>query len=595
MTVRTTGYADMNNKDLLKKILENNKNNYMCVIKAKYPHLIDWINDSTPLLQSGTYSMKTKIYWVLNDLHDFPLCRKCGKPMIGKNVISTTEGYHESCSVKCASGRQERIQKIKNTCLEKYGVSNYTKTQEFQSKSKETCMKKYGVPYSFQSDNNKDKSRATCIERYGTASCMQNESIQNKVKQTNLKKYGVDNVFKSKKMQARIRNTLAEKYGADSPMKVQEIKEKACRLTNLSKLERSWYHNILGDPYSIPDFDRQFFIDHYSRDFEFEFICKKCGSKFTSSHYDGVHSRCKKCYPNTSSFEEKEIAEYIRTIYDGELVENSKNIIHPYELDIYIPSKKIAFEFDGLYWHSSQVLGLKGKASDYHLKKTEICESNGIRLIHIFEDEWRYKKEIVKRMICDILQSGLHGILPKLYEIKEIDQKTCKDFIDANHVLGYVNSSARLGMFVKDRLVSAMMFCQRRVSTGSRPESGKFELVRFCSLQDYDRLFCATKMLENFQKNYSPVEITAYSDRRWNNGRTLTKLGFVLDHVSKPSYWYIDNQCLRRYHRFEFRKSLQPSKLEKFDTNLTEKENMEANGYRTVYDCGSLVFKKSFV
>ena len=94
------------------------------------------------------------------------------------------------------------------------------------------------------------------------------------------------------------------------------------------------------------------------------------------------------------SLDENEIYHFIKDeLCITDALQRVRNIIHPYELDIYIPSKKIAIEYNGLIWHSEK---FKGKVFNYHLNKTENCEKIGIRLIHIFEDEWNEKKEIIK-------------------------------------------------------------------------------------------------------------------------------------------------------------------------------------------------------
>jgi len=43
------------------------------------------------------------------------------------------------------------------TCLRKYGVNHYSKTNEFREKTKKTCMKKYGVTNYAKTQNSKDK------------------------------------------------------------------------------------------------------------------------------------------------------------------------------------------------------------------------------------------------------------------------------------------------------------------------------------------------------------------------------------------------------------------------------------------------------
>ncbi|MBR4316364.1 MAG: hypothetical protein IKP65_05310 [Alphaproteobacteria bacterium] len=71
--------------------------------------------------------------------------------------------------------------------------------------------------------------------------------------------------------------------------------------------------------------------------------------------------------------------DFIKSIYPYDIIENDKTMIKPYELDIYIPEKQVAIEFDGIYWHNEE-----NKPKNYHLMKTELCEEKGIHLIHIF-------------------------------------------------------------------------------------------------------------------------------------------------------------------------------------------------------------------
>jgi hypothetical protein len=46
------------------------------------------------------------------------------------------------------------------------------------------------------------------------------------------------------------------------------------------------------------------------------------------------------------------------------------------------------------------------KDKNYHLNKTNLCNEKNIRLIHIFEDEWYNKKEIVKSKLTHILNKN---------------------------------------------------------------------------------------------------------------------------------------------------------------------------------------------
>ena len=136
----------------------------------------------------------------------------------------------------------------------------------------------------------------------------------------------------------------------------------------------------------------------------FKWKCCRCGNQFLSKfNYNFKclkrvkdHVRCLICFPYeivNISAEEIELFKFVKSLAP-DAIQSDRIIISPYELDIYIPSKNLAIEFDGLYWHSDE-----NKSNDYHLEKTNTCLRKGIRLIHIFEDEWREKRPIVESRI----------------------------------------------------------------------------------------------------------------------------------------------------------------------------------------------------
>lgn len=62
---------------------------------------------------------------------------------------------------------ENRIQSVKNTCIEKYGVDNPLKNDMVKNKIKQTLINKYGVEYSGQIEEAKEKRKKTCLEKYG--------------------------------------------------------------------------------------------------------------------------------------------------------------------------------------------------------------------------------------------------------------------------------------------------------------------------------------------------------------------------------------------------------------------------------------------
>lgn len=302
-----------------------------------------------------------------------------------------------------------------------------------------------------------------------------------------------------------------------------------------------------------------------------------------------VGNKCPKCSGTMYSTGEKEILAFIKDISSKKEViyNNYRDIDGISEIDIYIPSKHIAFEYNGLYWHSEEFAGKKK-----HLDKLNKCADNGIRLITIFEDEWLHKREIVKSKISNILGiPSERKIYARKCEVREISYDIKNTFLEENHILGKDSSATKLGLFFKNELVSVMTFCNIRKSLGNNYSEGLFELSRFASKLDTSVIGGFSKIFTYFIRNYEFTSIITYADLRWSEGNIYSVCNFEFSHVSDPSYWYIKNH--RRFHRYGFRKNVLSTRLNVFDDELTEYQNMYANGYKRIWDCGQLVYRYS--
>lgn len=309
--------------------------------------------------------------------------------------------------------------------------------------------------------------------------------------------------------------------------------------------------------------------------------CKKHGDfhQRANDHLNG-HG-CPIC-GNNMSLAENEINEYIEGLG---YVTNKKDrsILGNKEIDILVPSAKLGIEYDGLYWHSDEF-----RNKNYHINKTEECIAANIRLIHIFEDEWSDKKEIIKSMLSNILGKTHKKIYARSCEIREVEQKEKIDFLNANHIQGNVSSKINYGLYYNDELVSLMCFGKPRINLGSKnTKDDEYELLRFCNKLYTTVIGGASKLFKYFIKNYNPSLITSYCDRRWSIGSMYEILGFTLSHKSQPNYYYIQGN--NRKNRFKFRKS--ELIKEGFDSNKSESEIMKERGIHRIYDCGTLVFK----
>ena len=257
------------------------------------------------------------------------------------------------------------------------------------------------------------------------------------------------------------------------------------------------------------------------------------------------------------------------------------------ELDIYIPSKNIAIEYNGLIWHSEKF----NKNKKYHLIKTNECKNKGIRLIHIFEDEWLQHSDIIKSMLKNLFGITEHRIFARKCLVKSITSKQAMQFLDKNHIQGRCKAKYHYGLFYNDELVSLMTFGHTRQQRKyNKDYNNTYELLRFCNKLNTNVIGGASKLLKHFIDNIKPNEIITYADKRWSVGNLYETLGFVHTHDSKPNYFYIFGQ--KRENRFKYRKG----QLIKqgFDKNKTEHEIMLERGIYRIYDCGTMVYKWKF-
>lgn len=275
---------------------------------------------------------------------------------------------------------------------------------------------------------------------------------------------------------------------------------------------------------------------------------------------------------------EQEVKDFIKSL-DIEIKSNDRTLITPKELDIVIPSHKLAIEFNGLYWHSE----LAGKDRNYHLDKTKECNEAGYNVIHIFEHQWANKQEIIK----DIIRKRLDIVERKLFarkcEIKEVEIDEAKEFIEQNHLQGYASATYKIGLYYSNELVSIMTFGKSRYD-----KKCDWELVRFANKLGTNVIGGASRILKHFRKT-NVGSIISYCDISIFSGNLYKDLGFEFSHNAKPNYFYFDS-TLTTYSRVMFQKHKLKDKLDKFDPSKSEWENMVDNGFNRYWDCGNTVY-----
>ena len=481
------------------------------VIKKRYPEFYDYLINNYP----DDISFQEKVYWYFNGVSDKPKCLNCGNYV---KFINVKIGYALYCSKTCSNSSQEKKLKCVNTCIERYGGN---------------------APLC--SNNVKIKMVNTCIERYGVENCQQNKDISERTKNTCINKYGGQGNASNNIKQKYI-NTCIERYGVENSSQSDIVKEK------LSEIKRS---QIISTHNHIIE---------YIND-ENKLLCKcrcphpecnSCTDKFYIIDSSVLANRishnielCTNILPYNSLSSTYEIQ--LRQLLDEYNVNYETNVrsIISKELDIYIPSKKIAIEFNGIYWHSD-----KHKYQKYHIDKFNACKDAGIQLISIWEDQYITKYDIVKSLILSKLGIYKQRIFARKCSIVQISSNDAYKFYSLNHLQGNCSATFHFGLLYDNDIVAAMSFGKRSIGHN---DNKQWELIRYCVKQNIQVIGGASKLFKYAINQIQPEQIISWSSNDISNGSMYKELGF--EQVNQTmSYWYI-NKDMKRYHRSSYSRS----------------------------------------
>lgn len=315
--------------------------------------------------------------------------------------------------------------------------------------------------------------------------------------------------------------------------------------------------------------------EYFSRQQQYlEFKCKKCNqlSKKTLQAFERG-SRCYFCNPIGTSNDELEIFNWLKDM-NLNVTHKDRTAISPKEIDILIGN--IGIEYNGLYWHSDEVkeTDIDEFSKGHMLNKTQMCLAKDISLVHIFSDEWKYKKEICQSIILNKLKLNSQKIFARKCQIKEISNELFNDFMNKNHISGTVKSSYRIGLYYNEKLVSAIGL--------RRPLQKKWaeymEISRFASCVNTSVVGGLSRLLSYIQKHLKIERIMTYADRRFGQGAGYEKCGFKKAGDTGLDYWYTD--CDIRIDRSK----IQTSK------DKSEKEIAAEMKLLKVWGCGSNIY-----
>jgi len=312
-------------------------------IENKYPEFFEYLMEHF----KDAMTFPEKMYWFYNNITKRPTCPVCGKPT---KFLSMGRGYQEFCSQKCM-----------NSC------------KDIQERKKQTS-----------------------IRNYGTDNPMKNQQVREKIKATNLTRYGVENAFQSKELMERSKQTCLEKYGTEYANQSEDVKQRI--LTSKRKRITDKYEGVINiesgdgvDIYTIKCPDEK---------------CSKCTERIFKIQSNTLYDRtrigadiCTNRSPLGAHIKNTSLELFVQTVLDEHSIPyetNNRSILGGKELDIYIPSKNLAIECNGVYWHAMY-------DSQYHYEKWKQCKDQGIQLLSIWEDWITNKPEIVRSLILSKL------------------------------------------------------------------------------------------------------------------------------------------------------------------------------------------------
>lgn len=261
---------------------------------------------------------------------DIPLdrvftCKQCGKKIIFDHKRNYQEFCNNTCSGKYRSKSQEVQDKMKQTCLERYGVTCNLHVQEVKDKvksiliknkdiiikkRKQTCLDKYGVDHPFKLKEIQDKQKQTCLKKHGKEYYLQTQEHKDFMKE-------YKDEIQDKKIQ-----TCINKYGVDSYLKTQEYKDRHNeiqeKIYNTKKQNSSFYiskqeekcYKLLLTKFKQEDILRQYKSELYPFNCDFYIKSLDLYIEYNGSwtHGHDMHNKCLGSYDSNNK-EHQELLE----------------------------------------------------------------------------------------------------------------------------------------------------------------------------------------------------------------------------------------------------------------------------------------------
>lgn len=487
------------------------------------------------------------------------------------------------------SEREKQKQKHSLTSITNWGEDSHMKSQKFIEKQKKHNLEKYGVEYNILRPEIQKKIKNTNKEKYGVDYPLQNKDINSKAlessklshggeylkkaKEAYKNKNGYDSCFQDSKWQEQNREKRMNTTGSSSPVGSKKIKDnmkqKEYELYGVDHhTKRHWSPELYSLMNDISLLEKEILSVGSVEEFSKKYNVNNTTVYRKLENSDIIKSK---------SIVEDSIETFIKTL-GVKYIKNDRKILKNKELDFYFPDYNIAIEYDSFHYHNENHPNMT--CTSYHKQKTDECANLEIQLIHIFQDEWFEKQDIVKSKIKNLLGISDRGVGARKLNIKEISNSEAVVFLEKYHLQGKTSgTSINIGAYDGDELVSIMSF--------GKHTKFDYDLKRYsCNFKTYPGI--ASKLLTFFIRKYDPKSIISFADRRWSTGKIYDTLGFKNMGEIGIDYSYIKGTS--RYHKFNFRRSKLLKLLNLEDKKQTEKELAKLYNLKRIWDSGKIKF-----
>lgn len=418
--------------------------------------------------------------------------------------------------------------------------------QDVWEKSKETNLKRYGVENVMQHPGIRKKMRATNLKRYGVEHAIQHPDVQEKQRQTMLERYGTPHPPVTRDRVKKQQATMKKRYGKSSLMKTPEaiLNARKTLLNNGYRESRGWYTINEENVKWLLDVDtfKTKMLEYGEKPTIIEFI-REHDLPIRTTYNFIKNNELSHYFAEGwgTSQPEKDIQEFFLSlgVSPDDMILNDRTVIKPLEIDIYLPKHNLGIEFNGTYYHSTLMSPDKYK----HQTKALMALEQGIVLYQIFEFDWNqpHKQEIIKSQLRNLLGLNTTKIYARDTEIREVDNKTTKEFMEANHMQGdgNLNKQVNYGLYHNNKLVYMMTFGKWR-----RGYKGviDYEIFRSCSLLNTTVVGGASKLFKHFIREHPNKVVGTYSNLQTGDGSLYETLGFTYSHTTEPTSFKVNRR-----------------------------------------------------